>query len=181
MTMEAVAARAGVGKASIYRRWPSLGALALDAALGAYLADQPTRDTGTLEGDLLATARGWIRSVKRSATGPSLRFLTAEVQSDPSLAEAWRDRFVREVRRRRRVIVERAIGRGEISDGSDPELILDMLFGPLYHRFLHGHLPLSDRFAIGVARMTTAAARAGAAVSDPRRVGSPLPRPPGTP
>jgi hypothetical protein len=95
------------GSASIYRRSPSLGALALDAALGAYLADQPTRDTGTLEGDLLATARGWIRSVKRSATGPSLRFLTAKVQSDPSLAEACRDRFVREVRRRRRVIVER--------------------------------------------------------------------------
>jgi AcrR family transcriptional regulator len=163
MTVEGVAERAGVGKASIYRRWPSKGALAFDATLDEYLAGQPTRDTGSLEGDLLATARDWIRSVKRSPLGPTLRFLIAEVQSDPSLAAAWRERFVGPVRQRRRPIVERAIERGEIPAGSDPELILDMLYGPLYHRYLHGHLPLTDHFAIGVARMTAAAARAGAA------------------
>jgi AcrR family transcriptional regulator len=164
ITIEGVAARAGVGKASIYRRWPSRGLLALDATLDAYLAAQPTPDTRSLEGDLLATARGWIRSVKRSPTGPALRFLTAEVQSDASLAEAWPDRFVRQVRFQRGPMVERAIARGEIPAGSDPELILDMLFGPLYHRFLHGHLPLNERFAAGVAAMTAAAAVAGAAV-----------------
>jgi AcrR family transcriptional regulator len=164
MTMEGVAARAGVGKASIYRRWPSKGALALDATLDRYLAGQPARDTGSLEKDLLATARDWIRWVKRSQSGPTLRFLTAEVQSDPNLADAWRERFVGPVRQRRRPIVERAISRGEIPAASDPELILDMLYGPLYHRYLHGHLPLNDRFAVGVAGMTAAAAVAGAAV-----------------
>jgi AcrR family transcriptional regulator len=163
MTMEGVAARAGVGKASIYRRWPSKGALAFDATLDEYLADQPTRDTGALEGDLAATARDWIRMVKRSPSGRALRELIAEVQSHPGLAGAWRERFVRPVREQRRPIVTRAIARGEIPASSDPELILDMLYGPLYHRFLHGHLPLTDRFAIGVARMTAAAARAGAA------------------
>ena len=164
MTMEGVAARAGVGKASIYRRWPSKGALAFDAALDEYLTDMPTRETGSLEGDLLATARDWIRSVKRSASGRTLKGIIAEVQSDPSLAEAWRERFVRPVRQRRRPIVERAIGRGQIPAGSDPELILDILYGPLYHRYLHGHLPLNDRFAIEVAGMAAAAAVAGAAV-----------------
>jgi AcrR family transcriptional regulator len=168
MTMEGVAERAGVGKASIYRRWPSKGALAFDATLDEYLAGQPTRDTGSLEGDLLATARDWIRSVKRSPLGATLRFLIAEVQNDPSLAAAWRERFVGPVRQQRRQIVERAIGRGEIPAGSDPELILDMLFGPLYHRYLHGHLPLTDRFAAGVAGMTAAAAVAGAAVPKAR-------------
>jgi AcrR family transcriptional regulator len=163
MTIEGVAARAGVGKASIYRRWPSKGALAFDATLSEYLAGQPTRDTGSLEGDLLATARDWIRSVKRSPLGPTLRFLTAEVQSDPSLAAAWRERFVRPIRQQRRPIVERAIARGEIPANSDAELILDMLYGPLYHRYLHRHLPLNDHFAIGVARMTAAAATAAAA------------------
>jgi AcrR family transcriptional regulator len=163
MTMEGVAARAGVGKASIYRRWPSVGLLALDATLEQYLHDQPGRDTGSLEGDLLATARGWIRSVK-GPTGPVLRFLTAEVQSDPDLAAAWRDRVVKQIRLRRRPIVERAVARGEIPAGSDPELILDLLFGPLYHRLLNGHLPLNDRFAVGVARMIAVAAAAGAAV-----------------
>ena len=164
MTMEGVAERAGVGKASIYRRWPSKGALAFDATLAEYLSGQPTRDMGSLEGDLLATARDWIRSVKRSPLGPTLRFLTAEVQSDPRLAEAWRERFIGPVRQSRRPIVERAIARGEIPAGSDPELILDMLYGPLYHRYLHRHLPLTDRFAIGVARMTAAGAAARAAV-----------------
>src|SRR5437667_2131141 len=89
MTIEGVAARAGVGKASIYRRWPSKGALAFDATLDEYLAAQPTRDTGSLEGDLLATARDWIRSVKRSPSGRTLKGLIAEVQSDPGLADAW--------------------------------------------------------------------------------------------
>ena len=163
MTIEGVAARAGVGKASIYRRWPSKGALAFDATLSEYLAGQPTRDTGTLEGDLLATARDWIRSVKRSPLGPTLRFLIAEVQHDPTLADAWRERFVGPVRVQRRPIVERAIARGEIPADSDAELILDMLYGPLYHRYLHGHLALNDRFAIGVARMTAAGAGAGGA------------------
>jgi AcrR family transcriptional regulator len=163
MTVEGVAARAGVGKASIYRRWPSKGALAFDATLGEYLAGQPTRDTGSLEGDLLATARDWIRSVKRSPLGPTLRFLTAEIQSDPSLAAAWRERFVGPVRMNRRPIVERAIARGEIPAGSDPELIMDLLFGPLYHRYLNMHLPLDESFARGVARMVAVGARAGAA------------------
>jgi hypothetical protein len=68
--------------------------------------------------------------------------------------------------------VERAIGRGEIPSSSDAELILDMLYGPLYHRYLHGHLPLTDRFAIAVADMTAAAAVAGAAVPQASRSSS---------
>src|ERR1700704_3411908 len=154
MTIEGVAARAGVAKASIYRRWPSKGALAFDATLAEYLAGQPTRHTGSLEGDLLATARDWIRSVKRSPLGPTLRFLPAEVHSDPSLADAWPERFVRQVRKQRRPVGERAIARGEIPANRDAELILDMLYGPLYHRYLHRHLPLTERFAIGVAPTT---------------------------
>ena len=170
ITIEGVAARAGVGKASIYRRWPSRGLLAMDATLDVYLAGQPATDAGSLEGDLVATARGWIRSVKRSPTGPALRFLVGEVQSDAALAEAWRDRFVRPVRNQRLPIVERAIARGEIPARSDPDLILDLLFGALYHRYLHGHLPLNDRFAVGVAAMTAAAAAAGAAVPPASRL-----------
>jgi len=164
MTIEGVAERAGVGKASIYRRWPSRGALAIDATLGDYLAGQPTRDTGGLEGDLLATARDWIRTVKRQPWGRTLKGLIAEVLHDPSLAGAWRERFVERVRQPRRPIVERAVARGEVPTGSDPELIMDLLYGPLYHRYLNGHLPLDDSFAKGVARMVAAAAADGAAV-----------------
>jgi len=164
MTIEGVAERAGVGKASIYRRWPSRGALAFDATFDEYLAGQPTEDTGSLEGDLEATALDWIRAVNRSPWGRTLKELIAEVQSDPSLAGAWRERFVIPIRQQRRPIVERAIARGEIPKGSDPELIMDLLYGPLYHRYLNGHLPLDDAFARSVARMVAAAASDGAAV-----------------
>ena len=164
MTMEGVAERAGVGKASIYRRWPSRGALAFDAVVDSILATQPTPDAGSLEGDLLQVARNWIRSSNSRRGGRTVAHLIAEVQSDPDLATAWRERFVSRIRRERRPIVERAMARGEIPPGSDPELILDLLFGPLYHRYLNGHLPLDDSFAKGVARMVTAAAAAGAAV-----------------
>ncbi|MEA2667350.1 MAG: hypothetical protein QOJ33_284, partial [Chloroflexota bacterium] len=61
MTIEGVAERAGVGKASIYRRWPSKGALAFDAVLDGILATQPTPDTGSLEDDLVHVAESWIR------------------------------------------------------------------------------------------------------------------------
>jgi hypothetical protein len=62
-----------------------------------------------------------------------------------------------------RPIIERAIARGDIPTGSDPELIMDLLFGPLYHRYLNMHLPLDASFARGVARMVAAGAKAGAA------------------
>jgi Tetracyclin repressor-like, C-terminal domain len=71
---------------------------------------------------------------------------------------------VNRIRRERRPIIERAIARGEIPAGSDPELIMDLLYGPLYHRYLNGHLPLDESFARDVARMVAAAAKDGAAV-----------------
>jgi AcrR family transcriptional regulator len=164
MTMEGVADLAGVGKASIYRRWPSKGALAFDAVVDSILATQPTPDTGTLEGDLLYTARNWVRSANNRRGGRTVAGLIAEVQSDPDLADVWRDRFVSRVRRERRPIVDRAVARGEIPAGTDPELIMDMLYGPLYHRYLNRHLPLNDTFAKGVAHVVAAAAASGAAV-----------------
>jgi AcrR family transcriptional regulator len=163
MTIEGVAERAGVGKASIYRRWPSKGALAFDAVLDGILATQPTPDTGSLLGDLVHVAENWVRLANARRGGRAVAHFIAEVQSDPDLAVAWRERFVDRIRKARRPIIERAIARGEIPAGSDPELIMDLLFGPLYHRYLNMHLPLDESFARGVARMVAVGARAGAA------------------
>ena len=168
MTIEGVAERAGVGKASIYRRWSSKGALAFDAVVDGILATQPTPDTGSLEGDLARVAENWVRQANTPRGGRAVAHFIAEVQSDPDLAVAWRERFVDRIREARRPIIERAIVRGEIPGGSDPELLMDLLFGPLYHRYLNMHLPLDGAFATAVARMVTAGAKSGAATSSSR-------------
>jgi AcrR family transcriptional regulator len=165
MTIEGVAERAGVGKASIYRRWPSKGALAFDAVVDTILTAEPTPDKGSLEGDLVHVAESWVRLANMRRVGRTLAHFIAEAQSDPDLAVAWRERFVDRIRTARRPIIERAIARGEIPAGSDPELIMDLLYGPLYHRYLNRHLPLDESFARDVARMVAAAALNGAAAS----------------
>ena len=150
LTMDEVAQRGGVSKATIYRWWPTKGMLVFEAFTASFLARQPTPDTGSLRGDLLAALRGWIRTVKGTVTGRTLVSLIAEVQRDPDLAEIWRERFVTRVRARHRLIFDRALGRGDISADFDPDVLLDMVFGPAYHRLLQSHLPLSDRFAQAV-------------------------------
>ena len=150
MSIEEVAARAGVGKTTIYRRWTSRGALALDAFLAQFQRQQPLPDTGSLRGDLLAALRAWIRSVTTTSAGPVLAGLIAEAQLDPALGRAWRDRVVERLRTQHKMMLDRAVDRGEIPASTDYELALDLIFGAAYHRLLHGHQPLTDEFARGV-------------------------------
>jgi len=158
LTIEEVAARAGVGKASIYRRWPNKAALALDAFLDDYLKGIPVRDTGTLRGDLLASARDWIRVVTTTPAGRTLAGLLAQALVDPALAEAWRNVVLHRMRDDRRAIISRAVARGEVPRSTDPDLILDLFYGALYHRFVNGHLPLSEGFARALAATVAMAA-----------------------
>jgi hypothetical protein len=97
--------------------------------------------------------------VKGTVTGRTLRGLIAEVQRDPDLAEIWRERFIGPVRAQHRTMVERAVERGEISSSADPDIVLDLLYGPAYHRLLQSHLPLSDRFAQAVVDTVVAGVR----------------------
>ena len=147
MSMEEVAARAGVGKATVYRRWPSRGALALDAFMSEFRSQLPLPDTGTLRGDLLVALRSWSRAVSKTRAGRMLAGLIAEAQRDPQLATAWRERVFDPLRAQHKALVERAARRGEIPPDTDADVVLDLIFGAAYHRLLHGHLPLNDRFA----------------------------------
>lgn len=169
LTVEEVASRARVGKASVYRRWPSKGTLAFDAFVVEFLDRQPSPDTGSLRGDLLAALRAWVRTVKDPATGRTLRGLIAEVQRDAGLAEAWRERFVEPVRERHRLLVARAVERGELDGDVDADLLLDLVYGPAYHRLLQAHLPLDERFVEGVVAAVAAALDSGALERSGRR------------
>lgn len=161
ISVDDIAARARVSKASIYRRWPTKGTLAFDAFMAQFLDRQPPPDTGRLEDDLLATLRNWVHTVNGTTAGRTLKGLIAEVQRDPALAGAWRERFVGPVRARHLLMAKQAIGRGELPPEADTDLLLDLLFGPAYHRLLQGHLPLDDAFVTGVVRAIGAALTAG--------------------
>jgi AcrR family transcriptional regulator len=156
LTIDEVSQRAGVGKTTIYRRWPSKGMLVFEAFATDFLNRQPLPDTGSFRGDLLAALRGWIKVVKGTVTGRTLVGLVAEVQRDPELAEIWREGFLSRVRAQHRVLVERAIERGEASPDTDPEVVLDLIFGAAYHRLLQSHLALTDRFAQAVVDIVVA-------------------------
>jgi len=162
ISLEDIATRGRVSKASIYRRWPSKGTLAFDAFMAQFLVLQPEPDTGRLDDDLRAALRNWVLAVDGTVTGRTLKGLIAEVQRDPDLADAWRDRFVGPVRARHMIMAERAIARGELSAGADTELLLDLLYGPAYHRLVQGHLRLDDAFIAGVVGAIAAAVKAGA-------------------
>ena len=149
MSMDAVAERAGVSKATIYRWWPSKELLALDALATEWQVAAPaaTRDTGSLRGDLLARLRPWLRQLRDKPYGRVVAGLVAAAQADAEFAELYLERFVRPRRDAMRPVLLRAIERGEIPANMDLEVALDLIYGPVYHRMLHGHEPLDERFA----------------------------------
>jgi len=165
MTIEQVAKRAGVAKTTIYRRWPSKATLALEAFLNEFLSTQPPVDTGTFDGDLRAALTAWVKTVDGTSTGRSLVSIIAEIQLDPELGFTWRENILSSVRAQHRRMVERAISRGEIPSRSNVELLMDMLYGPAYHRLVQGHLALTPEFIELVVGMVVAGAKAGAAIS----------------
>jgi AcrR family transcriptional regulator len=155
VSMDAVAERAGVSKATIYRWWPTKETLALDALYTEWATVQPyPRDTGSLRGDLLALLRPWARAVRGRPYARVIAALLTEVHTDPAFAAEYHRRVVEPRREQARVVLRRAIERGEIPAGTDIEVAVDLIYGPLWHRLLHGHAPLTDRFVQDV--VTTA-------------------------
>jgi AcrR family transcriptional regulator len=160
MSMDDVARRAGVSKATIYRWWPSKERLALDALATEWAVSSTPgsgRDTGNLRADLLARFRPWVRQLNRKPYARVVAGLVAAAQTDPEFAELYREHFVHPRREATRDVLARARDRGEIVAGADLELTLDLLYGPIYHRLLHGHAPLTELFAQEVVERVVAA------------------------
>jgi AcrR family transcriptional regulator len=154
VSMDAVAERAGVSKATIYRWWPTKEALALDALYTEWAAAQPyPQDTGSLRGDLLALLQPWARLASGRPYGRVIAALLTEARTDPAFAAEYLRRVVEPRRDQARAIFRSAVERGEIAAGTKVEVALDLLYGPLYHRLLHGHAALSDEFVGDVVDM----------------------------
>lgn len=146
-TMEAIAARAGVSKATIYKWWPSRGAVALEGFMVA-VADSWSLSEDTSTRDALnRLVHNAVRLLSAGPAGPLLRALTAESLSQPDLALALRERWFGPRRALAVAIVSRGIERQELRADLDMALTVDALFAPLYYRLLFGHEPLDDGFA----------------------------------
>jgi hypothetical protein len=91
-----------------------------------------------------------LRQLREKPYGRVVAGLVAEAQADAQFAELYLERFVRPRRDATRAILLQAVGRGEIPATVDLEVALDLIYGPIYHRLLHGHGPLDDRFARNV-------------------------------
>jgi AcrR family transcriptional regulator len=147
VSMDAVAARAGVSKATIYRWWPTKETLALDALSTEWTAAAPVpRDTGSLRGDLIELLSPWVRLVRAQPYARVIAALLAETRTDPAFATEYQRRVIDPRRDQAREIFGRAIERGEVRPDLDLEVALDLIYGPLYLRLLQGHAPLTEAF-----------------------------------
>ncbi len=145
VTIAGVAHRIKRGRSSIYRRWPSkryLVAYSVVSEMGA----SPAADTGALRGDLEAV----VRTLLHAFAGPlrqALPGLVADMAHDTDLEQAILKEVLAPRRKSMRQAFARAVARGEIREGFDVELLLDMLTGPFYYRALFGHAQINHRMA----------------------------------
>lgn len=138
LSVEAIAERSGVSKATIYRWWPNRAAVAMDTLLEVAGPNQAILH----EGSALSNLRTHVRIAGEfigGKTGGTLAGLVADLQHDPELAEAFRTRYLAERRGMTCEVIARAIEEGDLDAELDPGFVVDLLIGPLYYRLLLGH------------------------------------------
>jgi AcrR family transcriptional regulator len=155
LTTAAVAKRAGVSTATLYRHWDSKDALVTDA-VASLVAEIRIPDHGDARGDLLSLMRDAVALYTTSVAAPALRGVTTEMANNPELREMIRERFLGARRAALRAVLERGVARGELTSAIDYELALDLLGGPLFYRFLITGGPIDDGLAEGVVEVVMA-------------------------
>jgi AcrR family transcriptional regulator len=146
VTMEAIAERAVVSKATVYRWWPNRAAVVMDGFLSTVSSEVPFPHTGHAREDIRLHMRRLTEALS-GKIGQTVAALIAEGQADPELAEALRSRWLSVRRAEAREILELGIERGELREDLDPEVAVDILYGPIYYRLLVAHAPVDEDFA----------------------------------
>lgn len=149
LSIESIAREAGVGKTTIYRWWPSKAAVAVDAFLAQIEAVLPFPDTETVAESLVLQVRQVVKAFQGDI-GQIVAGIIAEGQDDPEALASFRDRFLNPRREVAREVIQQGIDSGEFDAALDPELAMDILYGPIYYRLLIQHLPLDESFAVNL-------------------------------
>jgi AcrR family transcriptional regulator len=141
-TIEGIAARAGVSKVTIYKWWPTRGALAIDAYFLRYRQTIQFDDTGDVAADLIAQMLVLIDAF-RGRAGAIMAELIGQAQTDQNLAETLRSGWLKPRRDATTAVLQRAIDRGQIDPDINIPAVMDQLYAPLYFRLTMAHEPLS--------------------------------------
>ena len=157
LTVEAIAARAGVGKQTIYRWWRGKGAVILDALADDMPEVIALPDTGDLRADLRQVLRATVAEFADPRLSATTRAVTIETLADEDLAAQARDRLLRPQLNAVRVRLEAAREAGQVRPDAPLDLVVELLFGPLYHRWLLRNGPLTDDYADGIVDLVVAA------------------------
>jgi len=162
MTVDDVATRAGVGKATVYRRWPSKEDLAVAAMDRVYGVEIPEPDTGSVESDLRQSYRELLTAVNTPAGRDLLRASITESLRDERIAGLYRSASERREQQTRRIF-ERAITRGEVRADADLDALAQWLSGLLAFRVVTQRPLPTENDVDGLVRLTLSGARAGPA------------------
>lgn len=152
-SIEEIAQAAGVSKHTIYRWWPSKGAVLLEAMVEQARQEDGQSPAGTFPSDLEKFLVATFRAAQRAA--PLLRSAMAEAQRDPKAAEGMRQ-FTAARRAELRRLLTAGQSRGELPGTTDLDLLIDQIYGLLWYRILIGHAPLTADLAIRLTRAVTA-------------------------
>src|SRR6476620_6231348 len=145
-TIEKVAKLSGASKMTIYKWWPSKGALALDGYFHRVDPQLVFPDTDDIEADLRAQLHTFMRVIHDSPAGRVIGELIGQAQSDPELKAAYLERYSGPRRAKAVAAMETAKSRGQLRASLDPESVVDQLWGACYHRLLLPDQPLTDEF-----------------------------------
>ncbi|WP_446214520.1 TetR/AcrR family transcriptional regulator [Micromonospora sp. IBSANI012] len=172
LSIEAVARRAGVSKTAIYRRWSSKLELVLETVVAAAGNKLPALDTGTLRGDLALLFQVVAHALSHPLASQIIPDLLAEAARNPTI-----DQTLQQVLRGKQQeiggqLIGRAIERGELPAGTDPDAAVDLIVGPLYWRLAIARTPLTDTYLDTLAEAV--AAGLGAEPALPRQREAPV-------
>jgi AcrR family transcriptional regulator len=155
LTVEAIAARAGVGKQTIYRWWPGKGAVILDALVET-AGDAALPDTGDLRADLTLVLRAIVAELADPALSATTRALTIETLGDEDLAGQVLTRLLRPQMNAVQERLRAGQAAGQLRTDADLDQAVEALIGPPYHRWLLRTGPLTDAYADGVVELALA-------------------------
>jgi AcrR family transcriptional regulator len=157
VTIDAIASAAGVGRQTIYRWWPTKGAVVADALARHARAVVPERHTGTFTTDLQAFLIDSFAGLQDPAFASRLRQIVSAAQQDEHVARVLTD-FTAVRRAALRALLQRGQDAGDLSPDADLDMLVDMAYGVLYYRLLVGHAALDESAARSLA---TELARSG--------------------